>query len=113
MQKLEKRCLISCSPMPRTSFVFGCLPQDLSSDESKMNSTSSYPNPVAGSFSKILSSLTPPPPPESLSVGGDPGRGWGDLTWPHGVTVAALEGGLWNLSLAARNASCFPHSTNS
>lgn len=48
-------------------------------------------------------------PPDA--VGGDSGMEEGRLTWPLGVSVAALEGGFWTLSLAARNASCFLHIT--
>ena len=84
----------------------------------KTDSTGSCPNPVVGSFSTILFSMAPPSrvvrelvdlPPGA--EGGDSGRAWAGLTWPLGVSVAALEGGLWTLSLAARNASCFPHIT--
>lgn len=109
-------CLISCSPMPGTSFVVSYSQHYLPSDESKLDSTSSCPSRVAGSFSRVLSILAPPPR-GSERAGGLPseacGRGCreglGRTTWPLGGSVVTLEGGLWTLSLAARNASCFPH----
>lgn len=102
--------------MPQTSFVVGCSSIGLS-DENKTDCTSSYSNPVIGPAAQWLAIL-----PESLrglvglpleAMGGGSRRAQGGLTWPQGVSVAALERGLWNLSLAAENASCLPHIANS
>lgn len=82
-----------------------------------MGSSSSYSNPEVCSVAQWLAPLSESLrglvglPPEA--VGGDSGRALGRFTWPQGVSVAALESGLWNLSLAAENAACFPHTINS
>ena len=113
IQKVGGKSIIFYPPMPQTSFAVGYLQQYTPSDGFYWQLSQ-----ASGWFFLHHSVLGTPfqsceraSGPSTRAAGGGFREGPAGMTWPLGVSVAALEGGLWPLSLAARNASCFPHIT--